>query len=57
MASYQFFFILVVFLVAGVAAITLNQASNTPDATPSHVVVENLPEMPATPAVPDTVRL
>lgn len=57
MAPYQFFLLFVAVLFVGVAAVTFNQAANTTEATPSHVVVESVPELPATPASPDTVRL
>ena len=57
MAPYQFFLLFVALLFVGVAAVTLNQAVNTEVETPSHVVVESLPDMPGTPASTDPVRL
>ncbi|MEP0547930.1 MAG: hypothetical protein ABJF88_13425 [Rhodothermales bacterium] len=57
MAPYQFFLLFVAVLFIGVAAVTLNQAANTEEATPSHVVVESVPDVPVTPAASDTVRL
>ena len=57
MAPYQFFLLFVAVLFVGVAAVTFNQAANDEEPTPSHVVVESLPEMPASAAAPDTVRL
>ncbi len=57
MAPYQFFLLFVAVLFIGVGAVTYNQASNTAEETPSHVVVESLPETPAMTVVPDTVRL
>lgn len=58
MAPYQFFLIFVVMLVAGVAVVTLNQATSTPDTTLPLIVVESLPEMPdTTVAAPDSVLL
>ncbi len=57
MAPYQFFLLFVAVLFVGVAAVTFNQAANTGEETPSHVVVESAPAMQATPALPDTVRL
>ena len=57
MAPYQFFLLFVAVLFVGVAAVTFNQAANTEDATPSHVVVESFPEMPETAISADTVRL
>ena len=57
MAPYQFFLLFVAVLFVGVAAVTFNQAANTTEEAPSHVVVESLPDAPATAVAPDTVRL
>ena len=57
MAPYQFFLLFVAVLFVGVAAVTFNQAANTTEEAPSHVVVESLPDAPASPVASDTVRL